>query len=346
MKRRLCVIVGDGVGREVVPAAVEVLRAVVPELEAVPMEAGWECFRRRGTALPPETLEAVRACGAALFGAVASPSSGRVPGYRSPIVALRCELELYANVRPTRRWPVPWAGSARLRPGVAVDLLIVRENTEGLYVGRERREGDRAVAERVITRQASERVARAAFRLARARRRRITVVHKANVLPLTDGLFREAARAVAAEFPDVAVEELLVDAAAYRLVREPERFDVLVMPNLYGDILSDVAAVWGGGLGLAPSLNWNPESGLAVAEPVHGAAPDLAGRGIANPIAAVLSGALLLRHAWGLSAEATRVERAVERTLADGLVTPDLAPEGAPARTTRQLTEALLARLA
>jgi len=330
---QLCVIEGDGIGHEVIPAAVQVLQAVMPDLEVVPAEAGWDCFQRRGVSVPEETLQTIRACGAALFGAVASPAH-KVEGYRSAIVTLRQALDLYANVRPVRSWPLPGA-----RPGI--DLIIVRENTEGLYVGRERLEGDAAVAERVITRRASRRVAQVAFELARrGGRRRLTIVHKANILPLTDGLFRDTVRTVAADYPEIEVDELLVDTAALWLVRDPTRFDVVVTPNLYGDILSDAAAAWCGGLGMAPSLNWG--DGVAVAEPVHGAAPDIAGQGIANPMAAILSGALLLRHVWHRPQAADAIERAVEAALADGLRTPDIAAPGEPTVGTAEVVEAVV----
>lgn len=327
MTQNVCIIPGDGIGQEVIPAAVEVLQATGVPLRFVWAEAGWACFQERGTALPPETLQAVQASEAVLFGATASPS-GAVPGYASPILTLRQTLDLYANLRPVRSWPLPGT-----RPGV--DLCLVRENTEGLYVRRERSDGEQAVAERVITRQASLRVARAACELARARRGRLTVVHKANVLPLTCGLFRQAVLEVAASFPEVEVDELLVDTAALRLVQAPERFDVLVTTNLFGDILSDAAAGLVGGLGLAPSGNVG--EGPGVFEPVHGAAPDLAGQGRANPLAAILSAAMLLRH-LGHGEVARRVEAAVEEVVAHGPCTPDLGGRA----TTEEVTEAVL----
>ena len=324
---KLCVIPGDGIGREVIPAATAVLQAVAPGLELVEAEAGWDCFLRRGVSVPAETLAAVRACGAGLFGAVSSPAR-RVDGYRSAILTLRQELNLYANVRPVRSWP-------RVSPRPGVDMIVVRENSEGLYVGRERRERDTAVAERVITRAASRRIAQKTLLLMQTlNRRRLTIVHKANVLPLTDGLFRDEVRAVMADSP-FAVDELLVDVAALKLVAEPEQLDVMVTTNLFGDILSDAAAYWGGGLGLAPSLNWG--DGLALAEPVHGSAPDIAGQGIANPVAAVLSGALLARHAWGLDEAAERIETAVRHTLSD--------PAWNKLRTTAAITKAILQAL-
>lgn len=311
---RLCVIYGDGIGREVVPAAVTVLKAAIPELEIVEAEAGWDCFLKRGVSVPQETLEAIRGTGAALFGAVSSPSGGHagpVRGYRSAIVTLRQQLDLYANIRPVRSLP-------RVSPRPAVDMIIVRENTEGLYSGRERREGQLAIAERVISTAASQRIGRKACELARQLgRRRLTIVHKANVLPLTDGLFRDSVRQVAAAFTDdgfqLEVDELLADTAMLHMVSGPERFDVIVTTNLFGDLLSDAAAYWGGGIGLVPSLNWGED--MIVAEPVHGSAPDIAGRGLANPIATILSAALLARHAWEYIGIADAIEAAVVKAL-------------------------------
>lgn len=326
-----CVMPGDGIGNEVIPAATAVLRAVVTNLDIVEAEAGWDCFQRHGVSVPQATLDAVRACGAGLFGAVSSPSH-RVPGYRSAILTLRQELDLYANVRPVRSWP-------HVSPRPDIDMILVRENTEGLYSGRERLEdgGNTAVAERPITRRASRRIAEKTRAIMTAQgRTRLTIVHKANVLPLTDGLFRNTVRDVFAG-TSVAVDELLVDVAALKMVGEPERFDTAVTTNLFGDILSDAAAHWGGGLGLAPSLNWG--DGIAVAEPVHGSAPDIAGQGIANPIAAILSGALLARYAWGLDEAALRVETAVAETLAAGIGI-DVQPDN-----TQRILKAILDRL-
>ena len=341
----ICLIPGDGVGQEVIPAAASVLAAIRPDLSFVRADAGWGCFERCGTALPEATVAAVAAADATMFGATQSPSTV-VAGYRSPILALRKQFDLYANLRPT----------ATLLPGQpAVDLLIVRENTEGLYSGRERREGDTAIAERVITRAASERIARVAFEQARrrstqakhaaarglpvARSTHVTIVHKANVLKLTDGLFRECCLAVAAEYPDVVVDEMLVDAAAMWLVKDPSRFDVIVTTNLFGDILSDLAAGLVGGLGVAPSANVGAGQ-VAVFEPVHGSAPDIAGRGVANPIGAILSAALLLEH-LGDGESAGRVARAVAEMVASGILTVDL---GGTANT-REVIDAICQRL-
>ncbi len=217
----------------------------------------------------------------------------KVDGYRSPIIQLRRQFDLFANLRPAQR--------------DAIDLLIVRENTEGMYSGRERLEddGETAILERVITRKASERIVRAACDQARARRGKLTIVHKANVLKETCGLFRRTALEVTAEYPDLQVNELLVDTAAMLLVQDAPRFDVIVTTNLFGDILSDLAAGLTGGLGIAASANVGAGR-FGVFEPVHGSAPDIAGQGSADPRAAILSGALMLAH-LGYAEAATKL---------------------------------------
>jgi homoisocitrate dehydrogenase len=323
MAHRICVIAGDGIGQEVIPAAVSVLQASGVELQFEPAEGGFACFRRQGSALPPASLALARVCDAVLFGATESPST-RVEGYRSPILELRQELDLYANLRPVRSLPPSSTRADGLPAGAAragIDLLIVRENTEDLYVRRERSDGETAVAERIITRRASARIMRVACQRARSRRRHVTLVHKANVLVETDGLFRRTALEVAREFPDVQVAELLVDTAAMRLVQAPDQFDVLVTTNLFGDILSDEAAGLVGGLGLAASANVGDQRGLF--EPVHGSAPDITGRGQANPLAAILAAALMLDY-LGEAAAAGRLQAAVWNILRDGPYTPDL----------------------
>ena len=328
----ICLINGDGVGKEVVPAAARVLEALKLGISFTHAEAGWECFQKNGSALPDVTKVAVEAADAALFGATSSPST-KVAGYSSPVLAMRKAFDLYVNLRPTRSMP----GSPQ-----GIDLLIVRENTEGMYSGRERREGpDTAISERVITVKASERIARYAFGAAQKRpRKHVTIVHKANVLKETDGLFRECCLRVAAEFPDVTYDELLVDACAMWLVKDPRRFDVVVTTNLFGDILSDEAAGLIGGLGVAPSANIG--SGRACYfEPVHGSAPDIAGKGIANPIGAILSAAMLLDHV-GQPENARRIESAVSRTLSDGILPLDLGGEAG----TDQMMSAIIERLA
>ena len=317
----VCVIEGDGIGREVVPAAVSVLKTLFPNVNIHHAEAGWDTFQKHGVSLPQATIDCAKSIKSVLFGACSSPSYA-VDGYFSPIVRLRRELQAYANLRPSRYLPVPTA-----RPGV--DMLVVRENTEDLYVGLETSEdsGDRVVAQKVITRQATERVSRLAYELAvSSGRRRVTIVTKANVLPQSDGLFRRVAYDMATHYPELKVDDLLVDTAAYWMVKEPTRFDIVLAPNLYGDILSDMAAAWSGGLGLAPSLNLG--DGVAVAEPVHGSAPDIAGKGIANPTATMLSVAMLIRHHWNLPREAQMLEDAVRGVLEEGMHTADVVTDG------------------
>jgi homoisocitrate dehydrogenase len=332
---RLCVIEGDGIGREVIPAAVDVLAETGFAFQAVHARAGWECFQRHGTALPEETIATARTCDAILFGAVSSPSH-RVHGYSSPIVELRRTLDLFANLRPARSWPISTS-----RPGI--DLLIVRENSEGLYVRRERSDGQTAVAERIITRRGAERIARIACELAMQRRQKLVIVHKANVLRETCGLFRQTALQVAAAYPALEVQEVLVDTMALRLVTDPEKFDVIVTTNLFGDILSDEAAGLVGGLGLAPSANLGTPTTTGprgLFEPVHGSAPDIAGQGMANPIAAILSVAMLLdcfqdpRAMW--------VRWAVETVMSGGPHTADLGGKA----TTDEVTQAIKAQIA
>lgn len=302
---KLCVMPGDGIGQEVIPAAVQVLQAVMPNLEIVEADAGWDTFLRTGASVPEETLTTIRECGAGLFGAVQSPTH-KVEGYRSAILTMRQSLGLYANIRPVRCLP-------NVSPRDDIDMIVVRENSEGLYSQRETSDGETAIAERVITRAASERIGRKSAELIhQLNRQKLTIVHKANVLPLTDGLFRDSVRAVIGDIP---ADELLVDVAALKLLEEPTRFDVIVTTNLFGDILSDAAAHWGGGLGYAPSLNWGDD--CAVAEPVHGSAPDIAGQGIANPIASILSGAMLVRYIWGDMETANRIEQAIDTVLSD-----------------------------
>ncbi|MBN1201979.1 MAG: isocitrate/isopropylmalate dehydrogenase family protein [Anaerolineae bacterium] len=294
MVAAITVIPGDGIGQEVIPAAQAVLAALDLPLVFQQAEAGFGTFEYWGDALPSETLAMCAASDAVLFGATSSPMT-KVAGYHSPILSLRRHFDLFANLRPT--------------VGNGIDLLIVRENTEGLYSGRERLEdgGATAIAERVITARASARIVRLACEYASQRRGRLTLVHKANVLKETCGLFRQVGLDVASEYPDLIVEEMLVDAAAMRLVFNPVRFDVIVTTNLFGDILSDLAAGLTGGLGVAPSANIGTGR-PALFEPVHGSAPDIAGQGVADPRAAILSAAMLLDF-LGHTDEARTVRR-------------------------------------
>lgn len=332
----LCVIEGDGVGHEVIPAAVSVLRAILPDVTIYQADAGFECLKAKGTPLPQETIDLALRCRAVLFGAADSPSYP-VDGYFSPIIKLRKLLQAYASVRPSRYLPV-----ATARPGV--DLVVVRENTEDLYVVDEHTDesGQSSTAQKLITRAATERVSHMAYQLARrTEREKITIVHKANILPQSDGLFRRVALEVAEQYPDIETDELLVDTAAYWMVKEPARFDIILTSNLYGDILSDMAAAWGGGLGMVPALNLGDDA--AIAEPVHGSAPDIAGRNIANPTAAILSVALLLRHHWQMPDHADRIVQAVQSTLEEGDYTADITIDGA--LSTQEFTQHVINHL-
>lgn len=351
---KLCVIPGDGIGIEVVESAVRVLQAMPIAMEFVEKEAGWGTFQKVGTALPDDTLATARESDAILFGAVASPSHP-VEGYRSPIVGLRRALNLYANIRPTTNKGLAQSST------LPVDMIVVRENTEGLYSGRERLEDDgaTAIAERVITRQGTSRIVRKALELVQeraargeneqAKSKKLTLVHKANVLRVSDGLFREVALEVAKEYPDVIIEELLVDTAAMHVARSPERFNVLVTSNLFGDILSDISCIHGGGLGLASSANIGEHK--ALFEPVHGAAPDIAGDGIANPLA--IFGCLVMMLEYGaqrqadtstadnLNQLAQKLRLIVQTVLAEGPHTPDMGGNAC----TNDVTNAVIEQL-
>ncbi|EMD40477.1 hypothetical protein CERSUDRAFT_111074 [Gelatoporia subvermispora B] len=337
-------IPADGIGREVIPAARRTLEALgsdIPKLQFVDLDAGFELFTKTGTALPEETVQALKECDCALFGAVSSPSR-KVTGYSSPIVALRKELDLYANIRPV----AAVAENPEDKPNV--DLVVVRENTECLYVKQEvltpGEHGLEARATRLITERASRRIGKMAFEIALGRpRKQVTIIHKSNVLSVTDGLFRQTIRdipqASEGRYDGVKLEEQIVDSAVYRLFREPQIYDVMVAPNLYGDIISDAAAALVGSLGLVPSVNAGDN--FVMGEPVHGSAPDIEGRGIANPLAAIRSAALMLRH-LNYAAAADRIDKAVNEVIREGQVlTPDLGGSS----KTEEVLDAVLKRL-
>jgi len=339
---KIGLIPADGIGKEVIPtakAAIEALGSDIPKPVFIDLLAGFEHFSKKGIALPDETVSILKnECDCALFGSVSSPSR-KVAGYSSPIVALRKQLDLYANIRPV----TSVAANPTEKPDV--DLVVVRENTECLYVKQENlttgEHGKEARATRLITERASRRIGQMAFEIAQARpRKHLTVIHKSNVLSVTDGLFRETVRGVPSlpdvggRFDGVTVAEQLVDSAVYRLFREPQIYDVMVAPNLYGDILSDAAAALVGSLGLVPSINAGDN--FVMGEPVHGSAPDIAGQSIANPLASIRSAALMLRH-LGYSKGADRLDKAVDEVIREGKVlTPDL---GGKAKTGEVLDE-------
>lgn len=337
---KIGLIPGDGIGKEVIPAGKAVLENLPKrfdlQFEFVDLEAGFELFKKTGTALPDETIQVLKeSCDGALFGSVSSPST-KVEGYSSPIVALRKKLGLYANVRPVKS--VEGIG----RP---VDMVIVRENTEDLYVKEERTykaPDGTLIAEAIkrISETATTRIAKMAFEIAKSRqfirenssnpsihsKPSVTVTHKSNVLSQSDGLFREVCKKVYTsnpeEFVGITYQEQIVDSMVYRMFREPEIFDVVVAPNLYGDILSDGAAALVGSLGVVPSANVGDN--FAIGEPCHGSAPDIEGKGISNPIATIRSTALMLEF-MGYPEPAAKIYEAVDANLSENKIkTPDL----------------------
>ena len=351
----LGLIPGDGIGKEVIPAGRRILEALPSSLnlkfEFIDLQAGFETFEKTGVALPDKTVETLKQeCDGALFGAVSSPSKA-VKGYSSPIVALRKRLDLYANVRPVK---------TVMTAAKPIDMVIVRENTEDLYVKEEKTyeaaDGSGKVAEAIkrISERASSRIATMAGEIALRRQKirdtgapsihkspLVTITHKSNVLSQTDGLFRSTAREALAvsRFSSVGVEEQIVDSMVYKLFRQPETYDVIVAPNLYGDILSDGAAALVGSLGLVPSANVG--EGFAIGEPCHGSAPDIMGKNIANPIATLRSVALMLEFLNEEKAAAI-IYAAVDGNLEDGkLLSPDLGGKA----TTEEVVQDILRRL-
>src|ERR1700690_1439970 len=332
MRYKICLLPGDGIGPEVIDCAAQVLRALPLELDILEGGIGYAEYQRGDSALPEETLQHIRSADATLFGAVTPPPN--IPNYFSPVVRMRQSLDLYANLRPCRSIPHPSS-----RPGI--DFMMVRENTEGLYSGIERLEdnGQRAMTERVITRRGSERIIRKAFELARQTgRKTVHVVHKANVLRQTCGLFRSVAFEVAKDYPDITLFEMLVDTCGMEPVRAPDQFEVIVTTNLFGDILSDEACMFVGGLGVAASGNIGADA--AVFEPVHGSAPNLVGTGKANPTATILASAMMLDY-LGESDHANSLRQAVEACIESGKSTSDLGGD----LTSSQMTDAILAAL-
>lgn len=331
MSYKVVLLPGDGIGPEVTAAAVEALEATGVEFEWIELAAGAAVLEREGTPLPASVLERIKEIGLALKGPITTPVG---TGFRSVNVALRQELDLYANVRPAQNLPGVPSRYER------VDIVIFRENTEDLYAGVEHRVGRNAAESiKIITREASIRICEAAFAFARREgRRKVTAVHKANIMKLSDGLFLECARQVAAQYPDIEFEDVIVDAACMKLVQAPEQFDVMVMPNLYGDIVSDLCAGLVGGLGVAPGANLGDKA--AVFEAVHGSAPQIAGQNLANPLALILSGAMLLGHI-GEVAAAQRLRAAVVEVLQAGIRTPDLGGRAGTREMGRAIAEAL-----
>lgn len=332
MSYKITLIPGDGSGPEVIAAAKRVVEATGVAIEWEQAEAGAAMIEKYGTPLPDETIESIRRNGVALKGPVTTPVG---TGFRSVNVAMRKIFDLYANVRPAKTYP-----------GVIsrydnIDLVVVRENTEDLYAGIEHMVGeDAAESIKLITRKGCERIIRYAFDFAvREGRKKVTAVHKANIMKCTDGMFLDIARQIAKEYPQIEFNDSIVDAMCMRLVMHPEDYGVLVCPNLYGDIVSDLCAGLVGGLGLTPSANIGVSG--AIFEPIHGSAPDIAGQHKINPTAAILSASLMLAH-LGEAKAAADIEQAVTKVISEGkTLTQDMGGTA----STEEFADAVIAAL-
>jgi len=323
-------ISGDGIGREVMDAGEYLLDKIDLEFSFTYGHAGYHCFKKTGTTLPEETVKKAKKSDAILFGAITS-----TPGQPSPIINLRQKLDMYANLRPIKSYE----GVNCLYDDI--DILIVRENTEGLYSQVEYEEDNKVIAERRITKEASEKISKIAFeQCQKLNKNKVTCVHKSNVLKKTDGIFKDAFYKIGEQYPQIEKNDYYVDAAAMYLVTNPQRYDVIVSTNLFGDILSDEGAGLVGGLGLAPSGNIGDKYGLF--EPVHGSAPDITGKNIANPASMILSIAMMLNY---LDEEeyAKKINDATEAVLKEGkIVTPDLGGQATTMEMTKEITRKIL----
>jgi 3-isopropylmalate dehydrogenase len=355
---KIAVLPGDGIGPEVTAEAVRVLQAVAKNsrdsFEFEQGLVGGAAIDARGTPLPPESLALCRSAHAILFGSVGGPKWDNLPQEQRAergLLALRKELDLFANLRPATCFPMLVDASPLKRSVVeGTDIMVIRELTGGLYFGEPRgRErladgGERGVNTMVYTTREIERVARVGFEVARKRRKRLTSVDKANVLAVSQ-LWREVVTRLAPEYPDVTLDHVLVDNCAMALVHKPTQFDTLVTENTFGDILSDEAAILAGSMGMLPSASLGTAAAgrqVGLYEPVHGTAPDIAGQGIANPIAAILSAAMLLRYSLNMGREADRIEAAVRRVLERGHRTRDIAAAGAPPLGTKAMGDLIV----
>lgn len=332
MPYSVTLIPGDGIGPEVAEATARAVDATGVPIEWERVELNAEVISKTGQSLPPSVLESLERTRVGLKGPVTTPIGG---GFQSVNVALRKKLDLFANVRPVRSLP----GVKTRFDDVRIDMVIFRENTEDLYSGLEHEVvADVVTSLKVITRVASLRIAAYAFEFARAQgRKKVTAVHKANIMKLADGLFLRCCREVAAKFPEIEYKELIVDNASMQLVMRPETFDLLLLPNLYGDIVSDLAAGLVGGLGVVPGANMGEK--YAVFEAVHGSAPDIAGKGLANPTALMLSAGMMLNH-LGEKAAANRLQAAIEHVYAEG---KHLPPDVGGKAGTAEFTDAVIA---
>ncbi len=355
MNRKITIVAGDGIGPEIMDEAIKTLQAVSDrfghqfQLDQRPV--GGTAYDRFGDCLPEATLESCKNADAVLLGAVGGPKWDSLPGTKRPeqaLLGLRSNLGLFCNLRPAKVWG-PLKDASPLRPeiiGDDLDLLVVRELTGGIYFGGHRRNVEGNLAEDVMAYSAAEveRIARMAFELAQKRRRHVTSIDKANILEVSR-LWRETVIRIATEYPDVKLDHLYVDNAAMQLVRNPKQFDVILTGNMFGDILSDEASQITGSIGMLPSASLRSD-GFGMYEPIHGSAPDIAGKGIANPLATILSVAMMLRMSFGLVQEADAVERAVAETLESGIRTADIARPGEIPATTAEMGSAVAARIA
>jgi 3-isopropylmalate dehydrogenase len=353
MNATIVTLPGDGIGREVVAEAVKVLEAVAERFghhfDFTEQLIGGAAIDATGEPLPSATLDACRAADAVLLGAVGGPKWSDPAAEVRPeqgLLGLRKELGLFANLRPVTIYPqLRDASPLREERLAGVDLVVVRELTGGIYFGPRQEAGDEGTAYDTMLYTADEvrRIAHVAFRLAQRRHKVVTSVDKANVLAASR-LWRRVVTEVAAEYPDGRLEHLLVDAATMHLLRRPADFDVLVAGNMFGDIITDEASMLAGSMGMLPSASL-AEGTFGVYEPIHGSAPDIAGQGVANPLAAILSAAMLLRHSLGLTDEAAAIEEAVESVLVQGLRTADIAWAGQPTVGTREMGDAVVRQL-
>ncbi|MEZ0327708.1 MAG: 3-isopropylmalate dehydrogenase [Fimbriimonas sp.] len=354
MARKIAVLAGDGIGPEVVGEAVKVLKALSSDYVFEHALVGGAAYDAKGHPLPPETLELCRQSDAVLLGAVGGPQyDGIQPPEMRPevgaLLPLRRELNLYANIRPAKTLkPLLMASPLKGQAGL-IDLVVVRELTGGIYFAPRRREnnGDTAIDQCIYHRHEVERITKRAFAIARQRRSQVVSVDKANVLE-TSRLWRETVARMAADNPDVKVTHMLVDNCAMQLIREPNQFDVILTENMFGDILSDEASVITGALGLLPSASLSdPKEGnvFGLYEPVHGSAPDIAGQGRANPLATILSVAMMARFSFGDTDTADRIEQAVDKALESGLRTADIFAPDTRLATTTEMGDAVVANL-
>jgi 3-isopropylmalate dehydrogenase len=354
MSRKIAVLSGDGIGPEVTAEAVKVLKAVGGSFEFEPAVVGGIAYDQTGHPLPPETLNLCKESDAVLFGAVGGPKYDSItdPALRpesGALLPLRRELNLFVNIRPVKTLKALLSASPLKGVRSYVDLVVMRELTGGIYFGEKSRtnEGNTAIDTCIYHRFEIERIAERAFQIARVRRREVLSVDKANVLE-TSRLWREVVTEIGAKYPDVKLTHMLVDNCAMQLVRDPCQFDVILTENMFGDILSDEASMITGSIGLLPSASTGDvHDGITFGlyEPVHGSAPDISGQGRANPVAAVLSAALMLRYSFGDEEGARRIERAVEHALEAGLRTADIYEKGTNLVSTSELGDAIVFKL-